>query len=46
MLKRVAGHANVATTLRYYTAETARDADDIRAALVSSGLAKPRMAAG
>ena len=46
VLKRVAGHSNVRTTLRYYTAETARDADDVRAALVSSGLAAPRVAAG
>ena len=46
VLKRVCGHSNVSTTLRYYTAETERDADDVRAALVNSGLAKPRMAAG
>ncbi len=46
VLKRVAGHANVSTTLRYYTAETDRDADDVRAALVNSGLARPRIAVG
>ncbi|MEE9128704.1 MAG: hypothetical protein V3T84_01705 [Phycisphaerales bacterium] len=46
MLKRVTGHSNVSTTLRYYTSATERDADDVRAALVSSGLAKPRVAAG
>ena len=46
VLKRVAGHSNVSTTLRYYTAETDRDADDVRAALVNSGLARPRSAAG
>ena len=38
VLQRVAGHADIATTIRFYTGETARDADAVRAAVKKSGL--------
>ena len=38
-LKRVAGHADIATTTRYYTSPSDRDAEDIRAGLATAGLA-------
>ena len=40
VLKRIAGHSDLATTLKYYTSATDRDADDVRAALAASGLSK------
>ncbi len=40
VLKRIAGHSDLATTLKYYTSATDRDADDVRAALVASGLSE------
>lgn len=39
VLQRIAGHADLATTIRFYTHATERDADVVRAALASSGLA-------
>ncbi len=39
VLQRVAGHSDIATTIRFYTMATERDADAIRAAVASSGLA-------
>lgn len=44
VLKRIAGHSDLATTLKYYTSGTDRDADDVRAALANSGLTKLRIA--
>ena len=40
VLKRLAGHSSLATTLKYYTSPTARDADAVRAALAEAGLSK------
>ena len=39
MLQRVAGHADIATTIRYYTSVTKRDAETILDAVARSGLA-------
>ena len=46
VLKRLAGHASLATTLKYYTSPTARDADAVRAALAEAGLSKPAQVQG
>ncbi len=40
VLKRIAGHSTLATTLKYYTSPTARDADAVLDALASSRFAK------
>ncbi len=40
VLKRIAGHSTLATTLKYYTSPTARDADAVLDALASSGFAE------
>ncbi|MCZ6734258.1 MAG: hypothetical protein O7C65_00525, partial [Planctomycetota bacterium] len=39
VLQRIAGHADIATTIKFYTTATERDADDVRAAVAASGLA-------
>ncbi len=41
VLQRIAGHADIATTIRFYTMATERDAEAVRAAVASSGLAGP-----
>ncbi len=41
VLQRIAGHADIATTIRFYTKATDRDADIVRAAVSKSGLAGP-----
>ena len=46
VLKRIAGHSDVATTLKYYISATDRDADAVRAALANSGMTEPRIAVG
>ncbi len=38
-LQRAAGHSDIATTMRFYTSPSDRDADDIRRGLADSGLA-------
>ena len=38
VLQRVAGHASIATTIKYYTGETDRDAERVREALAAAGL--------
>ena len=39
VLQRVAGHSDIVTTIQFYTTATERDADGIRGAVASSGLA-------
>ena len=39
VLQRVAGHADISTTIRFYTSATVRDADTVRKSLAASGLA-------
>ncbi len=38
VLQRVPGHADIATTIRFYTSATERNAEAIRAAIAKSGL--------
>ena len=40
VLKRIAGHSDLATTLKYYTSPTEQDAASVRAALAASGLSE------
>ncbi len=46
VLKRIAGHSDVSSTLRFYTSATDRDASDVRRELANSGMTKPRIAVG
>jgi integrase len=39
VLQRIAGHADLATTIKFYTQATQRDAELVRSALTASGLA-------
>ncbi|MCZ6494524.1 MAG: tyrosine-type recombinase/integrase, partial [Planctomycetota bacterium] len=39
VLQRIAGHADIATTIKFYTTATERDDADVRAAVAASGLA-------
>ena len=38
VLQRVAGHADIQTTIKFYTSATERDADKVRSAVAASGL--------
>ncbi|MHC4608733.1 MAG: hypothetical protein ACYS7M_00115 [Planctomycetota bacterium] len=40
VLQRVAGHADIATTIKYYANATQQDADLVREALTDSGLSR------
>ncbi len=46
VLKRIAGHSSIATTLKYYTNPTERDAEDVLGALAASGIGKPEPSQG
>ena len=39
VLKRIAGHSDIATTIKFYATATERDAAEVRAAVSASGLA-------
>ena len=46
VLKRIAGHSTLETTLKYYVSERPEDAAAVRAAVDAAGLANHRIAAG
>ncbi len=46
VLKRIAGHSSIATTLKYYTNPTERDAEDVLGALAASGIGKQEPSQG